>query len=115
MIMEYLRIPYEMVHYNADTRQKWFKEIKPELIKKNPAVTLPYLIDGDKLITESDAICVYLVHKGNRADLMGRNAEEKVIFATVMGVLKDFHARYVKFVYGSDGEADYEKAKEKVL
>ena len=77
MIMEYLSIPYEMVTYNQDTSQKWFKEIKPELIKKNPAVTLPYLIDGDKVITESNATCVYLVHKGNRADLTGRNAEEK--------------------------------------
>ena len=115
MIMEYLSIPYEMVTYNQDTSQKWFKEIKPELIKKNPAVTLPYLIDGDKVITESNAICVYLVHKGNRADLTGRNAEEKVMFETVMGVLKDFHTRYVRFSYGSDGEADYDKAKEKVL
>jgi len=36
---------------------------------------LPYLIDGDKVISESDAIAVYLCHKANRKDLLGRNAD----------------------------------------
>ena len=72
-------------------------------MKKNPAITLPYLIDGDKVISESDAVCIYLLHKANRADLMGRNAEEQVMLATVMGVVKDMHPRYIKFCYGSDG------------
>lgn len=51
MLMEYLGIQYEMIPYNKDNREKWFNEIKPELQKKNPAITLPYLIDGDKLIS----------------------------------------------------------------
>ena len=103
MIMEYLSIPYQMVDYNKDNSPSWFKEIKPELMKKNPAITLPYLIDGDKVISESDAVCIYLLHKANRADLMGRNAEEQVMLATVMGVVKDMHPRYIKFCYSSDG------------
>ena len=115
MIMEYLSIPYEMVNYNQENREKWFNEIKPELIKKNPAITLPYLIDGDKLISESDAVCVYLVHRAGKAELLGRNADEQVRLATVAGVVKDLHPKYVELVYGRYGEKDFEDAKKEYL
>jgi glutathione S-transferase len=59
------------------------------------------LIDGDRVISESDAICVYLCHKANRLDLLGRNADEQVLLATVHGVYKDFHPKYIQFVYGT--------------
>lgn len=45
--------------------------MKPEFLKKNPAANLPYLLDGDKVITETAAILVYVCHKANRADLLG--------------------------------------------
>lgn len=43
-------------------------------MKKNPFANLPYLLDGDKVISESDAIIVYILHKTGRLDLLGRNA-----------------------------------------
>lgn len=45
--------------------------MKPEFLKKNPAANLPYLLDSDKVITETAAILVYVCHKANRADLLG--------------------------------------------
>lgn len=51
MLLEYVGIPYEESKYTGQTAQKWFGEVKPELLKKNPAITLPYLIDGDKVIS----------------------------------------------------------------
>lgn len=84
--------------------------MKPELAKKNPAITLPYLLDGDKVITESDAICVYLCHKANRLDLLGRNADEQVTLYTALGVLKDMHPNYVRHVYGTYGQGSFEEA-----
>ena len=92
-----------MITYNNETRQKWFKEIKPQLIKKNPAINLPYLVDGDQLISETDAICIHLVHKANRPDLLGKNPQEQVLLATVMGVVKDLHTRYINYAYILDG------------
>ena len=50
MLMEYLHLPYQQDFYTADNRPEWFDEQKPKMAEKNPAVNLPYLIDGDELI-----------------------------------------------------------------
>ena len=68
-------------------------------MQKNPAMTLPYLIDGDKVITQSDAILIYICHRSGRVDLLGRNPDEWVQTATVWGVFKDLYRNYIQFVY----------------
>jgi glutathione S-transferase len=75
MILEYVGIPYEEIKYGNDQEDKWFNEDKPKLLNQNPAINLPYLIDGNQVISESDAIIVYLCYKGNRVDLLGTNCE----------------------------------------
>lgn len=101
-LIEYLGLPYAEERYEgADGRARWFEQDKPKLSHKNPALTLPYLIDGDKVVAESDAILIYLCHKAGRVDLLGRDAEEQVLLATAHGVYKDFHPRYIQLVYGS--------------
>jgi glutathione S-transferase len=111
-LLEYLSIPYQEDRYEgAEGRAKWFSEVKPTLTERNPALTLPYLIDGDKVVTESDAILIYLCHKGGRLDLLGRNADEQVLLATAHGVYKDFHPKYIQLVYGTYNEnATFEHA-----
>ena len=107
-IIEYCGLPYtQEVYRNPEDGDKWFKEDKPKLIEKNPAVSLPYLIDGDKVISESDAICIYICHRSKKVELLGRNPEEWVLTATVHGVFKDLHSAYIKLVYGTyaDGNA----------
>lgn len=101
MVLEYVGIPYTENKYNADNENKWFSEEKPEYIKKNPAANLPYLIDGDRFISESDAIIVYAIHKAKKTELLGRNAEEQVLAATTIGIYRDYHKKYVALVYGS--------------
>lgn len=78
--------------------------------QKNAALTLPYLIDGDKVISESDAICVYICHKADKKELLGRTADEQVNLATVLGIYKDFHPHYIRLVYGAYGEIPFEAA-----
>jgi glutathione S-transferase len=102
-LLEYCGVPYTQERYTVDDREKWFSEIKPKLQEKNPAITLPHLIDGDKVITESDGIAVYISLKA-KPELVGRNAEEKVLLATVHGIYKDFHPAYIKLVYGTYNE-----------
>jgi glutathione S-transferase len=84
----------------AEGSTKWFSEVKPLLIEKNSAITLPYLLDGDKVISESDAICVHICLRYGKPELLGRNADEQVLLATVLGVFKDLHPNYIKLVYG---------------
>lgn len=66
-LLEYTKTSYTLELYEGpEGRDKWFSQDKPKLVEKNPAITLPYLIDGDKVIIESDAICIYICYKGNK-------------------------------------------------
>ena len=47
---------------------------------------------------------VHLCHKAGKLELLGRNADEQVLLATILGVLKDFHPNYVRLVYGQYNE-----------
>lgn len=40
---------------------------------------LPYLIDGDFKLTETDAIAKYIAIRSNRTDLFGKSPKEEVI------------------------------------
>lgn len=110
MLLEYTGTPYEETKYTTDNNQ-WFGVDKPELIKKNPAINLPYLVDGEKVITESDAIMIYIVHRSGKLDLLGRNSQEQVDLATAMGVVRDLHSKYIALAYGRYGEKTWEEAK----
>lgn len=104
-LLEYCGVPYTQELYDGpDGRNRWFTQDKAKLQEKNPAVTLPYLIDGEKVITESDAICIYVCYKGNKPELVGRNVDEQVGLATVHGIYKDFHPIFIRLVYGTYNE-----------
>lgn len=64
MFLEYTGLEYEEIKYTDHA--KWFGEDKPNFAKKNPAINLPYLHDGDKVISESDAIMVYIAHRSGK-------------------------------------------------
>lgn len=104
-------MPYTEEKYNGDNKDKWFNEVKPELSKKNPAITLPYLLDGDKVISESDALIVYIIHKSGKLELLGRNADEQVAIATAYGVVRDIHGQFISLSYGRYGDKPFEEAK----
>mgnify|MGYP001220213858 CR=1 FL=1 len=89
---------------------------KPKLKLKNPAINLPYLLDGDKVISESDALMVYISHRSGKPELVGRNAQEQVDLATAMGVTRDLHGKYVALVYGRvGGDQPFEEVKVKQI
>lgn len=62
---------------------------------------LPYLIDNDRVITESDAILYYLANKKERGDLFGSDFEERLQILQVHGVLKDVLSSIVSLIYSS--------------
>lgn len=47
----------------------WF-DVKPDLKAKNPLINLPYVIDGDVILTQSNACCLYV---GRKLGLLGNN------------------------------------------
>ena len=113
-LLEYCQVPYTEEKYDSQPgRERWQTTEKPKLIQKNPAITLPYLIDGDKVVSESDAICIYICLRGKKPELLGRNADEQVLMATIHGVYKDFHPNCTKLWYGKyENEEAFNKAKD---
>ena len=43
-----------------DGIKNWFQEDKPVLLKKNAMMNLPYIVDGDFVLTQTDPIINYL-------------------------------------------------------
>ena len=84
-LLEYLQLAY--VDKKYVDRDEWFLKDKANLKTNFP--NLPYLIDGDKVITESEAISLHLILKANRTDLLGTTSEERVQIAQLRGVLLD--------------------------
>lgn len=110
-LLEYLNVPYEDKRYTD--RDEWFVKDKPAL--KTDFPNLPYLLDGDRCVTESEAIMIHVILKAKRGDLLGATPEERIHIAQVKGVLTDVKKEW----YGVSGnkalEDPHKQFTEKVL
>ena len=60
MMLYYKQQTFKEVAYSSeDADAEWFGKDKPELKKKNSMINLPYLIDDDEVITQSNSILLY--------------------------------------------------------
>mmetsp|Transcript_40419 Transcript_40419/g.35877 ORF Transcript_40419/g.35877 Transcript_40419/m.35877 type:complete len:108 (+) Transcript_40419:83-406(+) len=82
--LEYLGLPYEEKRYELANAMDWFAKDKNELNCTFP--NLPYLKDGDKIVTETDALFHYLARKANKKDLLGKE-EHQVDLMTARGAI----------------------------
>jgi glutathione S-transferase len=66
--LEYLQLPYQDKFYllHPDHFADWFEKDKLLLEKKNQMINLPYLIDGEKVISITDSIFHYLAYKAGK-------------------------------------------------
>ena len=111
MLLEYVGLPYQQKIYTSTDRDAWFLQDKPNLLLKNPAVNLPFLLDADCVVSETDAVVVHVLHRAKRTDLLGRDAGQQVRVATAMGVIRDLHGNYYGLTYGSQhGDLPFEEA-----
>lgn len=94
MMCYYKSAPFTNVGYGADMKEAWFGGTKPELAKKNSCINLPYVLDGDKVITQSNTCLLYLGKKlgiDNEADFF----ENHCVLDQVMDLRNDL----MKVVY----------------
>jgi len=63
MMCYYKSQPFKNIAYGADMKEEWFGGAKPDLVKKNSCMNLPYIIDGDQVLTQSNTLLVYLGRK----------------------------------------------------
>eukprot|EP01103_Thecamoeba_quadrilineata_P020211 TRINITY_DN8555_c0_g1_i1.p1 TRINITY_DN8555_c0_g1~~TRINITY_DN8555_c0_g1_i1.p1 ORF type:complete len:221 (-),score=30.92 TRINITY_DN8555_c0_g1_i1:45-707(-) len=106
LLLEYAQIPYTDKKYECGpapeyNRDEWLKE-KFNLGLDFP--NLPYLIDGEVKITQSNACYRYIARK---ADLLGKTDVEKTNCDMMAEVVMDFRNLLVRIFYA--GGPDFEK------
>jgi glutathione S-transferase len=77
----------------------WFNT-KSSLKVINPLINLPYIQDGDRLITQSNACLLYL---GRRFDMLGSNDNELCQCEQLLCEIMDLRNSIVGFVYSDKG------------
>lgn len=83
-----------MKYYGADMRATWFGADKPALILKNSCLNLPYIINGDEVVTQSNTCALYL------GKLFGIDDEENFVANhTVLDQVMDLRNDLMKVVY----------------
>jgi len=63
MMLEYKEVAFKDVQYGGEDAPDWFGGRKPEILKINPLANLPYLVDGDICVCQTNAILNYLADK----------------------------------------------------
>mmetsp|Transcript_35272 Transcript_35272/g.56752 ORF Transcript_35272/g.56752 Transcript_35272/m.56752 type:complete len:259 (+) Transcript_35272:59-835(+) len=63
MMFYYKGQKFNLKAYGEDAKDKWFGEDKPKLCEKNAMMNLPYLIDGETVVTQSNSCLLYLGKK----------------------------------------------------
>jgi len=94
LLMEYTGLKYNQKKYT--TGDDWQQD-KAALGFDFPNV--PYLLDGDKKVTESDAILQYVAIRSGHKELLGTTDDDKVKLATIRGVFLDARTEVGKAIY----------------
>eukprot|EP00347_Sterkiella_histriomuscorum_P011496 403372233 len=91
-IFEFLKVPYDEVLYEVGDAPDYSKDawnsVKQKLGFDFP--NLPYLIDGDLRITESQAILRYVVNKYGK-ELLGKTPEDQALADQLYLILTDIN------------------------
>ena len=58
----------------------------PRLSELHPAIELPYLEDGERIVCGVHAMILYILQKYNRTELLGVTPQDKVRVATAASI-----------------------------
>jgi len=96
MMAEFAGVPFEAKLFDSDT-DDW-ATYKVELIKINPFANLPFVVDGDTVITQSNACMDYL---GNKFGLLGADEAERALVEQCLCQVMDLRNDAVALFYGN--------------
>lgn len=105
LLLAYTGADWTDVQYTA--HEKWFADDKQKLGLDFP--NLPYLIDGDVKITESTAICNYIIESSSKTELLGKNVKERAVVLNLVGVINDIRDKVIAIIFSPEGAALLEK------
>ena len=107
LMLALFKVDYKEVNPKS---RKGFKESSKQLGLK--FTNLPYLIDGDKKISESTVIPYYIAWRLNRVEFFGKPGLEDIEHRMLMGVLLDMHQVIIEVMFRPDSEVIWEFKKD---
>eukprot|EP00191_Tetraselmis_sp_GSL018_P002148 CAMPEP_0177597116 /NCGR_PEP_ID=MMETSP0419_2-20121207/11526_1 /TAXON_ID=582737 /ORGANISM="Tetraselmis sp., Strain GSL018" /LENGTH=230 /DNA_ID=CAMNT_0019089237 /DNA_START=114 /DNA_END=806 /DNA_ORIENTATION=+ len=114
MMLEYKKADYEDVQY--DDAAKWFSEDKPKLAEKNPLVNLPYVVDGETVVTHSNSVYAYL---GEKLGITPTDENSKFWDSQALLEVFDLRNGMIELVYPFKQvcrtQAEFEARRDKIL
>ena len=96
-VLEYAQIPYEQTLYTND--EDWFVRDKPTVKALLP--NLPYIKDGDLLLSEHDALVRYLARKF-KPELLGSTDAEFALAENILAFWTKVYGTTVTLSYTPD-------------
>lgn len=106
-LLAYHKIDWEDKHY-TDPKQ-WFGADKETL--KSDFPNLPYIQDGDTVITESVAVLQYAAYKTGNKDLFGKNELDAIKITQLYSFVNDLKSA----INNLARNPDYEKVRDETL
>lgn len=107
LLLAYHNVDFDEIIYEED--DDWFKRDKPTL--NTPFPNLPYIKDGDNIVTESSAVIQYAALKTGKEELLGKNHQDAITAAQIAGVLRDL----LKEIFTLASNKEFATVKDKVL
>jgi glutathione S-transferase len=105
-LLTYVGLPYKNHLYNP---AEWFGKDKQELGFDYP--NLPYIIDGDKKITESSALLYYIPIRAGKRELIGDTDDKFIQVQVALNVVEDARSEVSHLCWTKgDFKAEKEKA-----
>ena len=103
--LEFASIAYEQTLYSND--EDWFKRDKPTLPMLLP--NLPYIKDGDVLMSEHDALVRYVARKF-KPELLGANDADNALVENIFGFWTKTYGQIVTLSYTPDVSEEQREA-----
>jgi len=94
MLLEHSGVEYS--DFQVKEPGEWFGAKKEEVKKLNPLANLPFIIDGDKCVCQTNAVFLYL---GDRFGLNGADAAERLLTIQLLEEIYDLRNRIIELVY----------------
>ena len=107
ILLKYLEVDF--VEKNPKSPQEyaqWGQEAQQA--KGLNFINLPFIVDGDFALSESQAIAYYICKKFGKTPLYGANLEEEAQVQELLGVIKDLATIIGKSVFNKDHKAALE-------
>merc|ERR1712232_1545505 len=87
---------FDYTDFQVQEAKDWFGPKKESIKALNPLANLPYLVDGDVCVCQTNAIFMYL---GDRAGLNGNTAAEKMLTVQLLDEVYDLRNRIIELAY----------------